>query len=195
MTFALSHLGYFLLTGLLIDRLRASAPARIVNVSSVSHRGVELDFTDLQHRRRYRPYRVHARSKLANLLFTSELARRLEGTGVTATVADPGLVSIRIGSNNGWVGRLATTLLHLRYRSNSVDPAEGARTAAYLASSPEVEGISGRYFAQSVEVDSAPASRDADAARRLWGSVRNFAGLPSEGAGRRLSSCRRLRRT
>jgi retinol dehydrogenase-12 len=165
MTLALNHLGYFLLTGLLLDSLRSGAPSRIVNVSSEAHRMVKgMDFGDLQGRRRYRGFRAYGQSKLANLLFTSELARRLEGTGVTANALHPGFVATNFSAGNGWVGWLMRRGASLF----AISPEEGAKTTIFLATSPGVEGVTGRYFVKQEAVPSSPASRDMAAARRLW---------------------------
>ena len=124
MTFALNHLAYFLLTNLLTDRLMVSPAARVVNVSSVAHKGAQIDFDDLQGRRRYNGLRAYGRSKLANLLFTYELARRLKGTSVTANALHPGLVATNLLANNGRIGALLKVLLGLRGTS----PQKGARS-------------------------------------------------------------------
>ena len=164
MTFALNHLNYFLLTNLLLDTLIASAPARIVNVASRAHRRVAgLNFDDLQNRKGYNGLRAYGQSKLANVLFTYELARRLEGTGVTANVLHPGLVATRFGSNNqglGWIWVFVNLF--------ALSAEQGAQTPIYLAASPEVEGVTGQYFYQSQVVPSSKASHDVEAARRLW---------------------------
>src|SRR5262245_41524469 len=157
MSFAVNHLAYFLLTHLLLDLLRASGPARIVNVASGAHRKATLDFDDLQGERRYNGWRAYCRSKLANLLFTYELARRLEGTGVTANALHPGWVATGFAGNNGWRGRLWQRVA----RWFAISPEEGARTVLYLATSPEVEAESGRYFVRERAVLSSPASYDA----------------------------------
>jgi NAD(P)-dependent dehydrogenase (short-subunit alcohol dehydrogenase family) len=164
MTFALNHLAYFLLTNLLLDTLKASAPARIVNVASNSHLGEHLDFDNLELKRGYWAVRAYGRSKLANLYFTYELSRRLQGTGVTANAMHPGFVRTNMGSNNGWWVRLFLPLVHL----SSLTPEQGARTVVYLASSPQVEGITGKYFVREREVASDPVSYDESAAKRLW---------------------------
>ena len=166
MTFALNHLAYFLLTDLLLDRLKASAPARIVNVASDAHRAVKaIDFDDLQYRRRrYRPFRVYCQSKLANVMFTNELARRLAGTGVTANSLHPGFVA-----TNFFVGRQPIHWL-MRWAAFwvAIPPEQGAQTSIYLASSPEVEGITGQYFEKCRSVIPSRAALDESAARRLW---------------------------
>jgi NAD(P)-dependent dehydrogenase (short-subunit alcohol dehydrogenase family) len=164
MTFAVNHLSVFLLTNLLLDTLKASAPARIVNVSSTSHRSAHIDFDDLEGRHQYRGMAAYGRSKLVLLLFTYELARRLQGTQVTVNALHPGFVATRIGQNNGWPFKLASPLLKLIARS----PEEGAQTSIYLATSPEVEGVSGQYFVDARAVPSAPTSYDKTAAQRLW---------------------------
>jgi NAD(P)-dependent dehydrogenase (short-subunit alcohol dehydrogenase family) len=178
MTWALNHLGYFLLTNLLLDVLRSSAPSRIVNVSSSAHRGEALDFADLQGRTRYRGFRTYARSKLANLLFTYELASRMEATSVTVNALHPGLVATNLLGSNGLLGRALTFLLGLR----GMRPEAGARTAVYLATSSEVEGVSGRYFERQKAVCSSRASYDQAAAGRLWQVSAELTGLADSGA-------------
>jgi NAD(P)-dependent dehydrogenase (short-subunit alcohol dehydrogenase family) len=169
MTFALNHLAYFLLTDLLLDVLLASAPARIVNVSSSGHHLVRgIRFEDVQMRGRYRGFEAYGQSKLANLLFTYELARRLEGTGVTVNAVHPGFVATNIGTNNTWTWRLLKPLYDRYRRIRYLTPEEGARTVLHLAVSPEVEGVTGGYFADGRPVESSAASRDEAAARRLW---------------------------
>lgn len=164
MTFALNHLNYFLLTILLLDTLLASAPARIINVSSNSHYGEELDFDDLQLRRLYLGWQAYGRSKLANVLFTYELSRRLEGVNVTANAVHPGFVATNIGKNNGWLARLFVDFWHRR--ALPVD--KGADTVIYLAASSEIEGVSGKYFVKKKPVKSNPISYDEDVALQLW---------------------------
>ena len=162
-TWAVNHLAYFLLTNLLLPTLEASAPARIVNVSSDAHKGGTLNFDDLQGERRYSGWAAYSQSKLANVLFTYELARRLQ-RGVTANALHPGTVTTGFGKNNpGWF-RWGITLAGLFM----IKPAQGAETSIYLASSPEVEGVSGKYFEKCKETRSSPASYDEVAARRLW---------------------------
>jgi NAD(P)-dependent dehydrogenase (short-subunit alcohol dehydrogenase family) len=162
--FAVNHLAYFLLTHLLLERLRASTPARIVNVASEAHKFGALDFDDLGGERRYRPMRIYGQSKLANILFTYELARRLDGTGVTVNCLHPGAVATGLGFNNGVVAKAIISLLRPFIRTAE----DGARTSIFLASSPAVEGVSGKYFVDCRERRSSPASNDQDAARRLW---------------------------
>lgn len=165
-TFATNHLAYFQLTTLLLDRLRESAPARIVNVSSATQDMNYLNFDDPQGNRGYRPDRAYAQSKLANVMFTYELARRLEGTGVTANCLHPGLVDSNIGLNNGpWWGWLSR-IFH--WFASSIPPSEGAATSIYLASSPQVEGLTGKYFRECQPAPTAPLSYDRSACERLW---------------------------
>jgi NAD(P)-dependent dehydrogenase (short-subunit alcohol dehydrogenase family) len=162
--FATNHLAYFLLTLLLLDRLLASGPARIVNVASEAHRFGQLDFDDLGNTRRYRAMRVYGQSKLANILFTYELARRLAGSAVTANCLHPGAVGTRLGHNNGTIARLLATALKPLFRS----PAEGADTSIWLASSPDVDGVTGEYFVRRKPKRSSAATYDEATARRLW---------------------------
>ena len=164
MTLALDHLAGFLLTNLLLDQLRASPSARVVNVSSSAHFRGRLDFDDLQRERRYERLDAYAQSKLANVLFTRELARRLAGTRVTVNAADPGFVRTNLGANDGW---LRARIRNLTKRS-LISPEQGADVVVYLASDPAVEGVSGRYFLRRVEVPASEASLDAAAASRLW---------------------------
>jgi retinol dehydrogenase-12 len=164
MTLAVNHLAYFLLTQLLLDTLKASPQARIVNVASAAHRKATLKFDDLQAERRYSGWRQYCRSKLMNLLFTYELARQLPGTGVSANALHPGFVATGFGANNGWKGWLLRTYA----RFAAISPEEGARTIIHLASSPEVAGATGRYFVHERVAASSPASTDESAARRLW---------------------------
>ena len=173
MTFAVNHLAYFLLTNLLLDTLKTSAPARVVNVASNSHYGKHLDFDNLQLKRGYNPMRAYGRSKLCNLYFTYELARRLEGSGVTVNAMHPGFVATNMGSNNGRLVRFFLPLIH----RNSLTPEQGASTAVYLASSPDVEGVTGKYFVREREVESDPVSYDETAASKLWEVSEEMTGL------------------
>ncbi len=173
-TFALNHMAYFLLTALLRERLAAAAPARIVSVASEAHRGVTLDFDDLQSARRYNGWTAYRRSKLCNILFTRELAHRLQGTGVTANCLHPGFVASSFGDNNEGVFRIA---LAIAKRLFAISEEQGAATSVYLASSPEVEGMSGLYFDKCrPRMPSTPAQDDG-AARRLWEESARLAGL------------------
>jgi retinol dehydrogenase-14 len=162
-TFALNHLAYFLLTELLLDVLEASAPARIVSVSSEAERGGKINFDDLQSHKKYSAMRAYCQSKLANVMWTYELARRLEGTGVTANCLHPGAVATSFGGSIpvvNWFYKLAGRFMRT--------PEKGAETVIYLASSPEVEGVTGKYFQDCRPITSAPRSYDLEVARRLW---------------------------
>jgi len=176
MTFATNHLNYFLLTNLLLATLKASAPARIVNVASKSHLGSPLDFDDLQNEHDYAFRKVYGRSKFANVIFTYELARRLANTGVTANVLHPGLVVTNMGMNNGLVAKIFQPL-YLKWKGIPVK--EGARTVVYLASSSEVEGVNGKYFYKEKALDSDPATYMEDVWQRLWQVSLNMTGLES----------------
>jgi NAD(P)-dependent dehydrogenase (short-subunit alcohol dehydrogenase family) len=164
-TYALNHMAYFVLTQALRARLLASAPARIVSTASNAHFGARLDFADLQCARDYSGWRAYRRSKLCNVLFTRELARRLAGTGVTANCLHPGFVASRFGDEaggwNGWAISLAK-------RFAAISPEEGADTIVYLASSPAVAAVSGAYFAKRKIAKPSAAARDDAAARTLW---------------------------
>ena len=165
MTWALNHLGYFLLTNLLLDTLKASAPARVVNVASDAHKGPRgIHWADVQSTRDYRAFRAYSQSKLANVLFTRELARRLEGTGVTANVLHPGFVYTGFFDGEGPVVWMIRQLA----RAVAISPEAGARTPIHLATSAEVEGVSGAYFVREKAVEPSAAARDPEAARRLW---------------------------
>jgi NAD(P)-dependent dehydrogenase (short-subunit alcohol dehydrogenase family) len=168
LTLAVNHLAPFLLTTLLLDRLRESAPARIVNVSSVAHESARFDFDDPTMERGYRPFAAYGRSKLANLWFTYELARRLEGSGVTVNAVHPGLVRTALGDHSGALRRAGWRLLHLAYRRASLSPEEGAAAITHLATAPELADVTGRYFVGRRPAKSSPASSDPAAAARLW---------------------------
>jgi NAD(P)-dependent dehydrogenase (short-subunit alcohol dehydrogenase family) len=173
MTWAVNLLSPFLLTNLLLDTLKAGAPARIVNVSSDMQRMARLDFEDLEAERRYSGMRAYGQSKLALLLFTYELARRLEGTGVTANAVHPGFVDTNIGQDYGWPYQLVRPLLKFW----ALSPEEGAQTSLHVASSPELADVSGKYFKDNEPAPSAPVSYDSAAARRLWQICVQMTGL------------------
>ena len=165
-TFALNHMSYFLLTNLLLNRLRAAEAGRIVVVASVAHRRARLDFDDLQCERRYSARVSYSRSKLANVMFAYALARRLEGSPVTVNALHPGLVASRFGSNNGWLFRNA---VKLAFRvSGAIGVEEGAALNIRLAADPALAGVSGRYFSDGREVPSSPASLSVEDQERLW---------------------------
>ena len=163
-TFATNHLAYFLLTRELLDLLKASAPSRIINVASNAHRRGRIHFDDLQLERGYSAWGAYGQSKLANILFTRELARRLHGTGVTANAVHPGGVATSFGrSGSGWMDllyRLAAPFL--------LSPEKGARTTLYVGTAPELENHSGGYFAHSSQATPSPEAQDDDSAKRLW---------------------------
>lgn len=176
-TFAINHLGPFLLTSLLLKRLIDSAPARIVNVASTAHSQAKdgLPFQDLQSTQHYAAMRVYGRSKLANILFTNELARRLDGRGVTANSLHPGTVRTGYGADGDAKGLLPLGLMLAK--PFFLSPENGALTSVYLASSPDVAQVSGEYFAKCKPKAPKPAARDADAARRLWEISEELVGL------------------
>lgn len=175
--FQVNHLGPFLLTNLLLERLKGSAPARILNVASEAHRVVRLDFDDLQSERGFRGMRAYLRTKLCNILFTRELARRLLGTGVTANSLHPGSWPVRTrmardGDTHGLFAigaRISAPFL--------LSPAKGARTTIYLASSPDVEDRTGEYWVRRRPRRPSRAALDDDAARRLWDVSAQLVGL------------------
>jgi NAD(P)-dependent dehydrogenase (short-subunit alcohol dehydrogenase family) len=164
-TFATNHLGYFLLTSLLLDVIKASAPARIVSVASEAHRGAKLDFDDLQYARRsYLSLDVYGASKLANVVWSAELARRLEGTGVTANSLHPGVIKSNFGqSGPGWM-RFGIKLI----RPFMITSEQGAETSLYLATSPDVEKVTGKYFSKKKERTPSKRARDPETGPRLW---------------------------
>jgi NAD(P)-dependent dehydrogenase (short-subunit alcohol dehydrogenase family) len=172
-TFALNHMGYFRLTMLLCERLIASAPARIVNVASEAHRGARLDYDDLQGARGYNGWKSYQRSKLANILFTRELARRLQGSGVTANCLHPGFVATAFGDNNRGIWRLGIKLGKL---ISAIPVERGADTPVYVASSPELDGVSGRYFSKCREREPDAPAQDETGAARLWQESEQLAG-------------------
>jgi NAD(P)-dependent dehydrogenase (short-subunit alcohol dehydrogenase family) len=181
LTLALNHLAPFLLTNLLLDLMRRSQPARIINVSSSGHHlsaGLRRD--DLQWRRGfYRGFQAYHQSKLANLLFTYELARRLEGAGITSNAVHPGLVATNIGMDNKWYWRMLKPAVNMVFKDRFVPADEGARTVVYLAASPDVEGVTGSYFVDEAAAQSSAASRDMEAARWLWRESEELTGLQS----------------
>jgi NAD(P)-dependent dehydrogenase (short-subunit alcohol dehydrogenase family) len=178
-TFALNHLGHFLLTSLLLDLLIASAPARIVSTSSSIYKQARLDFDDLQLRRRFSAMRAYANSKLAGILFTVELARRLIDKGVTVNVMAPGLVKTNIGQEEG---RLYAFSKRMADFFGGKTPEQGADTLVWLATAPEVAGVTGQYFEKRKAL---PLSRDAadlELAARMWRVSEELCGLRKEGA-------------
>src|SRR5215207_2677738 len=178
MTFAVNHLAYFLLTKVLLDVLKASAPSRIVNVASGEQRNATIDFDDLQGEKGYKGAKAYSQSKLATVLFTYELARRLEGTGVTANCLHPGgRIPVRTNFGSGVSGVFGLMVRALT--PVVISPEKGAETSIYLASSPEVEGLSGRYFVKKAEARSSDVSYDERIARRLWEVSADLTNLPA----------------
>ncbi|MGA2110888.1 MAG: SDR family oxidoreductase [Anaerolineales bacterium] len=173
-TFALNHFNVFLLTCLLLDRLKANAPARIVNVASESHRNARLDLDQLAARRWGSGMKAYGQSKLAMILFTYQLAVRLQGSGVTVNAVHPGFVASHLYRSSGGLVRLAEPFVKLMAKT----PQEGADTVIYLAASPEVEGVSGKYFVNRHPFPSSPASYDELSGQRLWEINAQMVGLP-----------------
>jgi NAD(P)-dependent dehydrogenase (short-subunit alcohol dehydrogenase family) len=172
MTFALNHMAYFVITNMLLGSLKAGA--RIVTVASNAHRGARLDFDDLQSRRNYVGFPVYSRSKLCNILFNRELARRIAGSGITANALHPGFVATRFGDNSGGFMR---TVLKVAKPLGAISPEEGAKTIIYLASSPEVVGVSGAYFFENKPATPTAEARNDEDAKRLWEISENIAGM------------------
>jgi NAD(P)-dependent dehydrogenase (short-subunit alcohol dehydrogenase family) len=174
-TFAINHMAYFVLTHALRDRLVASAPARIVNTASRAHQKQSLDFDDLQFARGFTTWHAYGRSKLANILFTRELARRLAGTGVTANCIHPGRVKTGLGQRGGGVFAVAVRTFFVLFGG---PPEPGAETIVHVASSPDVAGVTGAYFVPvGKQAEPSPAARDDLAARRLWEESERLAGI------------------
>ncbi len=172
-TLAVNHLAPFLLTNLLLDLLKKSAPSRIVTVSSEAQRWGTMDFEDLQSRRNYKGMPVYGMTKLANIMFTCELAERLKGTGVTSTCVHPGAVNTRFGTSD----RGPMTLLFRMSKPFMRTPEQGADTLIYLASSWEVEGISGKYYSDRKWIEPQEIALDPDARRKLWEASEELTGL------------------
>jgi len=190
MTFALNHLAYFLLTRLLLDLLQGTAPARIVNVTSGAQSMGRINFEDLQGERRYRGQAAYNQSKLANVLFTYELARRLDGTGVTINCVHPGWVRTDFGRQNqplAWRLMIAVVVPFMR------SPEKGAETVVYLASDPEVETVTGKYFHDLKPKRSSKLSYDEVVAARLWQVSEELTDSVSDRLGRRALACRVVR--
>jgi NAD(P)-dependent dehydrogenase (short-subunit alcohol dehydrogenase family) len=173
-TFATNHVAYFVLTQLLRDRVIAAAPARIVNTASAAHLGQRLDFDDLQSAKSYRPQSVYGRSKLCNILFTRELARRLAGTGVTANCFHPGFVRTNLGQRGGG---MFGSLVGFAMLFAAGRPERGARSIVYLASSPDAANVSGGYFADCRQIEPSAQARDDASAMRLWAETARITGL------------------
>lgn len=174
MTFAVNYLSHFLLTHLLLPALQASPSARVINVSSGGHNHAQIDFDDLQSRHFYNPYKAYGRSKLANILFTYELARHQTGAHITSNALTPGMVATDIWKK---VHPLLTPILFPIIHHYGQTPLQGAQTIIYLATSDEVEGVTGLYYANRHPIHSSPASYDEGTARRLWEASANLVSL------------------
>ena len=172
-TFAVNHLGYFLLTNLLLDLLKRSAPSRIVNVASGAHASGHINFDNLQGEQQYSGVRAYCHSKLANILFTRELARRLKGTGVTVNSLHPGAVATGIF-------RALPKPLEALIKLVTMSPEKGAQTSVYLASSPAVETITGKYFVRCAEASPSAEAQDDEVAQRLWAESARLTGLKAD---------------
>lgn len=173
-SFALNHMAYFVLTHLLMANVRASSAGRIVVTASAAHRGMKLNFADLQAKSDYFAYAAYGRSKLCNLLFARALAQRLEGSSVTVNALHPGFVATRFADSADGLMRAG---FGIAKKMGAIRPEEGAKTIVYLASSPEVEGVSGLYFVKSAPATPAPEAMDDTAAKRLWEVSAKLAGL------------------
>ena len=170
LTWAINHLGPFLLTNLLLDHIKAAAPARIVNVASAAHKSGHINFEDLEAKQKTAMWPAYSQSKLANILFTKELDKRLEGTGVTANALHPGVVATNLFTGAaGFFAPIISLFL--------ISPEIGAHTSIYLATSSEVDGISGKYFARAAPAPTAAAARDMEVAARLWQVSEQMTGL------------------
>jgi NAD(P)-dependent dehydrogenase (short-subunit alcohol dehydrogenase family) len=172
-TFALNHMAYFVVTEGLRERLSASDPARIINTASAAHQGATLDFDDLQSAKSFGAMKAYSRSKLCNIMFTRELARRLRGTGVTANCLHPGFVDTRFGDESG---ALMSRVVWLA-KFFAISPAKGAQTIVHLASSPDVAKTTGQYFYESVPAIPSPSARDDRSALLLWQRSAALAGM------------------
>ena len=175
-TFATNHLSHFLLTLLLLDTLRAAESARVITVGSGAHSGARGDFERSFRSETYDRKVAYGSSKLANVMFAYELARRLRGTNVTSNAMDPGGVATNLGRNNGIISWLRRVVYHA-LKGELLSPEKGAETIVYLASSPAVEGVSGKYFFRKREIESSAISKDEAAAKRLWESSLRMTGL------------------
>ena len=172
-TLATNHLAPFLLTNLLLERLEHSAPSRVITVSSEAQRWGNMDFEDMQSRRKYRGFPVYGTTKLANIMFTYELAERLKETGVTANCLHPGSVGTNFGQNN----RGPMALFFRTFKPFMRSPEQGADTLIWLASSSEVDGVSGKYFSDRKEIEAKKVAYDPAARRRLWDISEDLTGL------------------
>lgn len=168
-----NHLAPFMLTNLLAGLLKAGAPARVINVSSTAHSSGSIDFDDIEHERDYRGYKTYADTKLMNIVFTYELAKRLEGTGVTANCVHPGIIHTNLLSNYSAVLNFFFHALQKFFKN----PREGADTPVYMATAPELDGVTGKYFKYRATLGSSAESNDPEVQRRLWEVSRELTGL------------------
>jgi NAD(P)-dependent dehydrogenase (short-subunit alcohol dehydrogenase family) len=173
LTFALNHLSYFVVTAGLRERLLGSTPARIVSTSSTAHMGMKIDLDDLQTKNGYSSLKSYGRSKLENILFTRELARRLRGTGLTANCLHPGVVATRFGHESGGVLQPFLKALQIF----AISPEKGAQTIVYLASSPDVANVTGEYFAKNKIAKTSAAAQDMGVAAALWAKTAELTGV------------------
>ncbi|XP_061665465.1 retinol dehydrogenase 13-like isoform X2 [Syngnathoides biaculeatus] len=182
MQFGVNHLGHFLLTNLLLDRLKESAPSRVINLASLAHLVGKMDFEDLNwERRKFNTKQAYCQSKLANVLFTRELAKRLQGTGVTANAVHPGVVSSELGRHTGLhQSQFSTTVLSPLFSLLVKNPELGAQPSIYLAVAEELDGVTGRYYDVLTEKEPAPQAMDEEAARRLWEISSRLVGLEED---------------
>lgn len=174
MTFAVNHVAYFVLTHMLRERLLAAGAARVISTASHAHKRMKLDFADLQMSTKYSGFRAYGRSKLCNILFTRELAKRLAGTGVTANSLHPGFVNTRFGDSSG--GGLGAAVFGL-LKNFALSPEKGAETIVWLASAEEPSNVSGAYFHKCKETEPTAEARDDESARRLWRETAKLVGL------------------
>jgi NAD(P)-dependent dehydrogenase (short-subunit alcohol dehydrogenase family) len=180
-TFATNHMAYFVLThGLRLNLLAAAPTARVINTASDAHKGNKLDFSDLQSAKSYSGFKVYGRSKLANILYTRELARRWAGAGVTANTLHPGFVATRFGDESGGMLSFGVRIA----KSFAISPEKGAETIVYLASSDEVSAISGKYFYKCRVATPTKEAQDDEAAQRLWVETEKLAGIQAESPNR-----------
>ncbi len=163
-TFALNHMSYFLLTNKLMELLKSSAPARIVNVSSDAHYGIDMEFENLNGEQEYKAWKAYQKSKLANVLFTYELLKKVPAD-ITVNCLHPGFVATNFGHN---IGGFFGPVLKIAQRISAIDPEEGAKTSIFLCSAPEVKGVSGKYFYKCQPKTSSRESRNMDTGKRLW---------------------------
>ncbi|XP_057682008.1 retinol dehydrogenase 13-like [Corythoichthys intestinalis] len=184
MQFGVNHLGHFLLTNLLLEKLKECAPSRVINLASLAHIVGEMDFEDLNwERKKFNTKQAYCQSKLANVLFTRELAKRLQGTGVTVNAVHPGVVSTELGRHTGLhQSKISSTVLSPFFSLLVKNPELGAQPSIYLAVAEELEGVTGRYYDVLTEKEPAPQAMDEEAAGRLWEMSSRLVGLKEDNA-------------